>query len=157
LAKLWSERWDQGRDQDVHADVFAAREVERDKTKLHDEDIPSHCCVMALPYSYTSPDISGIFIRNEYVQLVNDLIAFCRGEKFAHNADNSEGSSGGADMAVCSGDVSLDGDTIMGASAHVAESSVAPTPFPMTIDNPFSRSPVPHRTAGVIVTGSPGM
>jgi hypothetical protein len=129
--------------------------VKRGIPQLIDEDIPSHCCVMTSPYLYSAQNVSGIFIRNEYVHAVNDLVAFCKGEKFARNADNSEGSNDGADMAVHGGGVGPDGDTIMGTSAHEAESSVL-TPFPMTIGNPF-RSPLPRRKAGVIITGSPGI
>jgi len=120
--------------------------------KLIDEDIPSHCCVMHSPHLYSSPDISGIFIRNEYVQAVNDLVKFCQGINFR----DPEGSNGGADMAARSGDASPDGDTIMGTSAPAAGFSVAPTPFPSNIANPF-QSPVPHVKNGVIVTGSPGI
>ena len=61
-------------------------------------------------------------------------------------------------MAMCSGDVGQDGDTVMGTSVHVAEFSVAPTPFPSTIDNPFLDTKFPpRRGSGVIVTGSPGI
>ena len=108
---------------------------------------------------YSSKNISGIFIRNEYVQAVKDIVAFCKGNEFAPNADDNEGSNDEADMAMRRGDVGLDGDTVMGTSVHVAEFSVAPTPFPSTIDNPFlgTEFPLKHQRSGVIVTGSPGI
>ena len=126
--------------------------MKRGVPKLIDEDIPSHCCAIRSPHLYSSPDISGIFIRNEYVQAVNDLVKFCQGINFR----DPEGSRGGADMAACSGDASPDGDMTMGTSAPAAGFSVAPTPFPSDIANPF-QSPVPHLMNGVIVTGSPGI
>jgi len=63
--------------------------------KLIDEDIPSQCCVMRSPYLYSSPDIppdiSGIFIRNEYVQAVNDLVAFAEVKRLPVMLTNLKG------------------------------------------------------------------
>jgi hypothetical protein len=103
-------------------------QVMRKAPELTDVDVPSQCCVMRSPYLYSSWHISGIFIRNEYVQALKDIIAFCKGEQFAPNIDN-------------------------------AESSVALTPFPTIIANPFAGTEFPTEPlrSGVIVTGSPGI
>ena len=107
---------------------------------------------MRPPYFYTSQDISGVFIRNEYVQALKDIVAFCKGETFAPDVDNSEGSNGEAEMAS---DVGSDGDTVM----ETAQSNAASTPFPSTIANPFAGTefPAERRKSGVVLTGSPGI
>ena len=143
---------------DAYNDVFSTRQVKRDST-LADVDIPSHRCVMHPPYIYSAKYITGILIRNEYVQAIKDIIAFYIGEGFAPNADNNKGSDGEADMVMRSGDVGLDGDTVMETSVRGAAPS-APTSFPTAIDNPFLRAQFPPEEGvrcGVIVTGSPGI
>jgi len=96
---------------DAYNDVFSTRQVKRDGT-LTDVDIPSQCCVMHPPYVYSAKYVTGIFIRNEYVQAIKDIIAFYIGEEFAPNADNNEGSNDEADIVMRSGDVGLDGGTV---------------------------------------------
>ena len=142
---------------DAYNDVFSTRQVKRDGT-LTDVDIPSQCCVMHPPFVYSSKYITGIFIRNEYVQAIKDIVAFWLGEKFAPNADNTEESNDEADMVMCSGDVGLYGDMAMETSVRGAAPS-APTPFPSAIDNPFlsTKFPPGPLRCGVIVTGSPGI
>jgi len=129
-------------------------EVMREVPGLTDVNVPSQCCVMRAPYIYTQHQISGIFIRNEYVQAVKDIVTFCKSGKFAPNAGSIEWSNDEADMDMCSGD----GDTVMETSVHVAEFSVAPTAFPTTIDNPFlGTESLKRLMSGVIVTGSTGV
>ena len=82
---------------------------------------------MRSPHIYSSTTISGIFIRNEYVQAVKDIIAYCKGKDFSPNTDNDEGSNE-ADMAMRNGDVCPDGDTVMETSADVEEFSVLAWP-----------------------------
>jgi hypothetical protein len=149
LVKFHREIWD---NPSATTEVFVTTYVDRDKP-LADVDIPSQCCVIKPPFVYSSDEMSGIFIRNEYVQAVKDIVALWKGGKFA--SDNG----GSNDQTMHSGDVGPDGDTVMGTSGHVAEFSVASTPFPSTIDNPFLGTgfPLKRESSGVIITGSPGI
>ena len=126
----------------VHKTVFVTTEVERGVPELPVK-IPTQCCVMKCPpYLYRSEHISGVFVRSEYGQAINSIIAYSKGGDF-------EGRNGKADSGE---DVNIE------TSVHAAASFTAQTPFPPTIENPFTLElPNPLIHSGVIVTGSPGI
>ena len=145
----------------AHEKVFVTTEVERGVPKLP-VNIPTQCCVMKCPpYLYGSEHISGVFVRSEYGQAINSIIAYSKGGDFeGRNGKADSGEDVNMEIEGRGGVADSGEDVNIETSVRAAASFTAQTPFPPTIENPFKSTlelPKPLIHSGVIVTGSPGI
>ena len=138
----------------AHNDVFKLTPIERGNQPANVR-IPDKCIIMrGKPFTTASMDLSGVFIHNEYIQAVKDILAYPKGEAFDDIPEDSD------DVTDMTGDnphqeVNMSMDT----SVDVAVSSMGPVAFPTHIENPFLREDPRDKpkNRGVAISGSPGM
>ena len=152
ISKIWNKP-------DTHEDVFKVMPIVQGDP-CSTIQIPNECCIMmSPPCTNGSRQLSGIFIRNEYIQAVHDINTFRSGRDFAPNDDIPEESDDMRSMAIWGDemDMVVPGDD---PDQGVVNTS-SPVTFPTTFFNPFldrdfqDDSKPTH--AGVIITGSPGI